>query len=189
MIAARVIGVLRRLASFLTLVVAASGSVAIAQTNGQAAGRAVAEVVIPVRAVPLSDLSFGAVVIGAAGEGSVAVAADGSAPRYNNATRSRCAGEAQCMPHPAKFEVSGEPGRSYRVSLPRQITAYGVRTGAGLIVGSLDVRSVNAASSQGEGRLDNGGHDNFFVGGVLQVPAGTTPDVFRAELPVIVTYN
>lgn len=93
------------------------------------------------------------------------------------------------MPHRASFDVSGEPRRSYRVVLPEQVIAYGVKTGAGLVVGSLDMRSINAAASQGEGRLDNHGRDSFFVGGVLQVPAGTNPDVFRAELPVIVTYN
>ena len=177
------------LARLAPLAVIASASAAFAQTGEQASGRAVAEVVTPIRAVPLSDLSFGSVVIGAAGEGSVAVAADGSPPRYHNATRSSCAGEARCMPHRASFDVSGEPRRSYRVVLPEQVIAYGVKTGAGLVVGSLDMRSINAAASQGEGRLDNHGRDSFFVGGVLQVPAGTNPDVFRAELPVIVTYN
>lgn len=160
-----------------------------AQDGATASGRAQAEVVMPIRAVPLSDLSFGSVVIGSTGHGAVELAPDGSPPRYTNTARSLCSGETDCMPHRAFFAVSGEPNRSYRVSLPRQIMAYGVRTGIGLPVVNLDVRSSTAPSPMGAGRLDTAGRDSFFVGGTLEVPSGTRPDVFSAELPVIVTYD
>lgn len=162
---------------------------AFAQIGASVSSRAEAEVVIPIRAVPLSDLSFGSIAVRSAGEGSVEIAADGSPPRYVNTARSSCSGQPDCMPYRASFDVSGDPGRRYRVSMPARIVAYGVRTGAGLPVVSLEAHSLNAPSAAGEGRLDNAGRDRFFVGGTLQVPAGTVPDVFRAELPVIVAYN
>lgn len=186
---ARVIVGFRPLARFLSMALFISAPAAFAQNGATTLGRAEAEVVIPIRAVPLSDLSFGSIVVGSAGQGTVEVGPDGSPPRYINTARSLCSGESDCMPHRASFGVSGEPSRSYRVSLPGQIIAYGVRTGASLTVVSLEVRSANAPSAMGEGRLDNAGRDSFFAGGTLQVPAGTRPDVFRAELPVIVTYN
>ena len=187
--AARTIVGLRPLARFLSMALLIYAPTVFAQDGATAAGSAQAEVVTPISAVPLSDLSFGSIVIGFAGQGSVEVAPDGSPPRYINTARSLCSGETDCIPHRAFFAVSGEPNWSYRVSLPRQVMAYGVRTGIGLPVVDLDVRSFNAPSAMGEGRLDTAGRDSFFVGGTLQVPAGTRPDVFRAELPVIVTYD
>lgn len=162
---------------------------ALAQPGMQASGRAEAEVVVPLRAVPLADLSFGSIVVGASGEGSVEVAPDGSPPRFANAARSGCSGQAECFAHPARFGISGEPDRSYRVSLPGSIVASGIRTGVGLPVTDIQVRSLNDPTGKGEGRLDNAGRDVFFVGGTLRVPAGTRPDLFRADLSVIVTYN
>lgn len=160
-----------------------------AQPGSQAAGRAEAEVIIPIHAAPIADLSFGLIVLGPAGSGTVEVVADGSPPVYTNAARTTCAGEAGCMAHPARFDVAGEPNRSYRVTLPDQISARGVATGASLPIIRVIVRSMNAASATHEGQLDQSGKDSFFIGGTLQVPAGTRPDVFRADLPVIVTYN
>ncbi|MBI1402874.1 MAG: DUF4402 domain-containing protein [Porphyrobacter sp.] len=154
-----------------------------------ATGRAEAEVVVPITAVSLADLSFGAIVLSASGEGSVTVAADGSAPTYANAARAGCSGRTDCAPHPARFGVTGEPDRSYRVTLPGAIVAYGVRTGVGLPVSGLVMRSLNDPGGAGEGRLDNRGRDTFQVGGTLRVPAGTRPDLFRADLSVIVAYN
>jgi len=122
-------------------------------------------------------------------DGTVEVAPDGSQPRYTNTARSPCSTGADCMPHRASFGVFGEPNRSYRVSLPPQITAYGVRTDVSLTVVGLEARSAHAPSVAGGGRLDKAGRDSFFVGGTLQVPAQTPPDVFRAEVPVIVTYE
>ena len=160
-----------------------------AQPGAQASGRAEAQVVHPVRAVRRTDLSFGAIVGGGGAEGSVKVPADGSAARYANAAIAQCSGDADCAPHRAVFEVSGEPGRTYRVSVPEQLVANGARTGVGLPVGGIAMRSLNASAATEGGVLDKAGRDSFFVGGTLRVPAGTLPDSFRADLPVIVTYD
>jgi len=51
------------------------------------------------------------------------------------------------------------------------------------------VRSLNEPSQAAQGRLDKAGRDEFHVGGTLRLPSGTRPDLFRADLSVIVTYN
>lgn len=182
-----------RYACWLGVAGALSATAASAQSGGQSAaqasGRAEAEVVVAIRAGPLADLSFGSITIGSSGEGSIVVAADGSPPRYVNAARSGCSGQTECEAHRARFAVSGDPDRSYRVALPGAIVATGRMTGVGLPVTDLAVRSQNDSAASGEGRLDRTGRDVFFVGGTLRIPPGTRPDVFRAELSVIVNYN
>ena len=162
---------------------------AFAQPGAEASGHAQAEVVVPIRVIPLARLSFGSVVVAPSGESAVELDPDGSPARYRNAAQSNCSGQTDCAPHLASFEVTGEANRSYRINLPEGVTAYGLRTGVGLPVVRLKMRSLNTPDSGLDGRLDNAGRDLFFVGGTLQLPAGTRPDVFRAELPVIVTYN
>lgn len=176
---------------FLPAACGLCATAALAQPGMQASGRAEAEVVVPIRAVRLADLSFGAIVVGAVGDGTVEVPPDGSPPRYSDAAKAGCSAQSECLPHPARFGVSGEPDRSYRISLPGSIMASGISTGAGLPVTNIVVRSQNDPADGGGagGRLDNAGQDIFFVGGTLRVPAGTRPDLFRADLSIIVTYN
>jgi hypothetical protein len=152
-------------------------------------GIAQAEVVKPVRVISLADLSFGSIAVSSNAAGTVRVAADGSPAAYERAARPECTGQAQCAPHRASFDVTGEAGRAYSVALPASVTAIGQRTGAPLLVGALEMYSLNAPSLQSRGLLNESGRDTFFVGGVLQLPAGTRPDLFRAELSVTVSYN
>lgn len=180
---------LRIAARLLPLAPFALAPVALARPDAQASGQAEAQVVNPLRAVPRTDLSFGSIVVGVAAEGSVEVPTDGSPARYVNTAKAQCANSSDCIPHRAVFDVRGEPGRSYRVALPEQVIAIGTRTGVGLPVSGIMMRSLNSSSAKGEGLLDDAGRDSFFVGGTLRVPAGTRPDVFRADLPVIVTYD
>ena len=160
-----------------------------AQSGQSAQGSASAEVVEPIRAVSLADLSFGAISVARGGAGQVEVDPDGSTVRYLQAARPQCGGGGGCTPHPGSFAVFGAANQTYSVSLPFQIIARGRQTGRGLVVGDLETRSVNAAAQASGGRLDRHGRDTFFVGGTLSVPAGTPSDIFTAELPVTVSYN
>ncbi len=152
-------------------------------------GVAQAEVVKPLRAIPLADLSFGSIAASNNVAGRVSVAPDGSAVAYFNSRRARCSGQIDCAPHRASFEVSGEANRTYRVSLPRSLMARGAKTGARLIVDALQVRSLNHPGASNSGRLDTAGRDIFFIGGTLTIPAETVTDTFRAQLPITVSYN
>ena len=178
-----------RLALLVCAIFGLPATAAEAQPGGQAAGRAEAEVVVPINVVQLSDLSFGSIAANGFGEASVKVAANGSPPRYVHTARPGCSGQSECLPHRASFGVSGEANRDYRVAVPSAVMAVGVRTGVGLPVVDIEVRGQNGSSATGGGRLDNAGRDTLFVGGTLRVPGGTRPDIFRAEFSVIVTYD
>lgn len=180
---------IRSLAVLLMIGLLANTSAAFAQPEAQTVGHAQSEVVVPLRATQIDDLSFGSIMVMSVASGMVEVAPDGATTRYTNTVRSSCPNVTDCKPHRAIFQVTGEPNRSYQVSLPDQIVAHGMRTRAELSVVGLAVRSSSAPSVKDGGKLDDEGRDSFFVGGILQVPGGTRPDVFRAVLPVLVTYN
>ena len=171
----------------LALAAITAGAPALAQPgDSQAAeGNASATVVRPISAVALTDLSFGAITLGNGGAtgGTVVVSATGGPATYTGSVRQTCAGSAACQPHPARFRVSGEPERAYRVTVPEAITARGSRTATLLPVAALVTASATGWT------LDRQGTGAFTVGGTLQVPDGTPPDSYRAEFPVIVAYD
>lgn len=172
----------------LTIGAAALPSAAAADTS-TAAGQASATVVEPLRTVPLDDLSFGTLTVGVATGGEVQVSAAGSSASYSGTAAPSCGLAMQCSPHAARFAVSGEANRSYRVQLPVLVQARGARTGQLLDVSRLVVRSQNRAVAHPRGLLDSEGGDEFTIGGRLTVPAATRPDTFRAEIAVSVSYD
>ena len=151
-------------------------------TGTEATGQARATVVQPISATALADLSFGAITVGT-GEGTVLVPADGSSAAYGGSVRQTCAGAAACQPHPARFAVRGEPQRAWRIAVPDTVLAQGSHTGTMLPVTGLTPDSGTAR------RLDAMGTGEFTIGGTLGVPRGTPPDTYRAEFPVIVSYE
>ncbi len=168
--------------------IALPAGVAANPDSGTTNGRAGASIVQPLRAVPLEVLSFGALSVGVSGDGEVSVSATSSAT-YSGSAAPACGAASDCAPHAARFAVSGQGNRAYRVQLPSRVSARGARTGQLLDVSRLSVRSDNRQAADGRGLLDTDGHDEFSVGGVLSVPAATRPDTFRAELAVSVSYD
>jgi len=169
----------------LALAVSLPGG-ALAQ-DSTAQGNASASVIQPLTATALEDLSFGAVTVGTSG-GTLAVAANGTGASTSGSVRQLCSNAAQCQPHPARFTVSGERDRTYRVSLPDSLEAQGDLSGTSLTVDALTLVSRNRGTADG-GHLDPEGEDIFAVGGTLQVPAGTPADTYRAQFDVIVSYD
>jgi hypothetical protein len=158
--------------------------------DASASGDASASVVRPLRTTALADLSFGAITVGGGqtAGGSVTVAALGNSTSFAGSVRPLCNGGGACQPHPARFAVSGEGARSYRVALPASLSATGSRTGAILPVERLTLHSSNSAGTSG-GLLDASGNDRFTIGGTLQVAPGTPADSYRAEFSVTVSYD
>lgn len=171
------------LAAILTAIQLPSASVA------GTTGHAQAEVVEPIQAIPMAELSFGSVAVGSTGDGAVRVAPDGSRAQYSNAVRSTCNGPASCAPHRAMFAVRGEAGRLYRVMMPKAVIVRGAQTGASLTVDELIMQSRNSPAMRDGGLLNGQGRDQFYVGGTLRVPGNTRPDHFQTSLPILVAYN
>ncbi|MBA3054794.1 MAG: DUF4402 domain-containing protein [Sphingomonadales bacterium] len=162
-----------------------------AESGAQTAhGQAAAQVIAPLTVIAIRDLDFGTVSVAAGMGGSVEVLAGGAAPRYLGAAGLPCVAGGGCTPHPAKFIVSGEPGRRYHVDIPAVADAKGSAANAAhLLVGDLHVRSASLAGAGAAGMLDGSGSDDFEIGGTLQIPAGTVADHYTAKIPVIVTYG
>lgn len=152
-------------------------------------GRAVARIVAPLKVIPLAELHFGSLVVGAQDGGTVTVRPDGGATVYSGSARSGCALGVRCGAHPGWFRVEGEPARQYRITLPPTVMARGLALPVLLEVRQLELLSRELGSSTGLGQLDERGHDQFLVGGTLEVPAGTAADIFRAELTLTVAYE
>jgi hypothetical protein len=154
-----------------TRAAAATGSGATATTSrsggASAPGTAMATIVEPLRVRVLADMDFGSI---AAGQGAVTV---------GNGASGGGAGA-----HAARFVITGEPGRSYSVTLPGSVTARAVDADAP----PLTVSALSLHSASGGSRLDAGGSDTVEVGGTIALPADSPPTHYRASLAVIVTF-
>lgn len=138
----------------------------------------------------VADLSFGRIALSgnAAAGGTVTIDPRGGLPSFTGAAQAVCGAEPACQPHPARFAVSGEPGRAYRVVLPVSVEARGQHSAARLTVHTLTMHSLSPAENA-SGRLDAEGEGAFAVGGTLSVPAQALPDIYHASVPVTVTYD
>ena len=152
-------------------------------------GQARAQVVTNLQVTPLADLQFGAIVVGVGEPGRVTIGAGAGPAIFLGSARSGCSDAGGCSAHPASFRVNGEASRTYRITITGIVQARGQAWGGTLEVSDLTLLSANMVNAAGLGQLDAAGLDHFTVGGTLEVPAGTTPDIFRAELPVTVSYE
>lgn len=152
-------------------------------------GRASATIVEPLRIRFVNDLSFGAVSVGRNAGGEVAISPTASGAAYSGSVGPHCTSGSECLPHPARIAVSGEPGRTYRVQMPASVTARGRDTGQVLNVSALVMASRNRPGADRGGALDQEGSDRIEIGGVLEVPAATHADIFRADLAISVSYD
>jgi hypothetical protein len=174
------------------MLVAAGGEPLSAQAGGDATaqGRSTAHVVQPIVVSSLADLSFGSITVSPRSDGTVIVGALMGDISYRGSARGVCSGASACSAHPALFGVRGESGRRYSVQVPAVLEALGARASSPrLPISRLAVRSESLPGEGAAGRLGDSGDDRFGVGGTLSIPAGTGPDLFRAVVPVTVSYD
>lgn len=157
-------------------------------------GVATASVVAPITIVELADLDFGLITGGNGGDGTATIAPFAATVSFAGSARSGCSSADRCVSsHPARFAISGEPARSYIVSLPATLTVAPESArpagAAPLNVTGFTVRADGQSGIDGHGRLDSTGQGHFQVGATLLVPSGTAPGRYRTSLPIIVTYG
>jgi hypothetical protein len=174
-----------------TRAAAATGSGASATTSshsgGSAPGLATATIIEPLRVRVLADMDFGPIAAGSGNGGTVTIGS-GSA-RYAGGASAGCSGADCPNPHAARFVISGEPGRSYTITLPDSVTARAVDSPEGATAPPLTVSGLSLHSgSGGSPRLDAGGSDTVEVGGTIALPADSPATHYRASLSVIVTF-
>lgn len=173
------------------IALAAHTSPLVAQTGaGSAQGLASAEIVEPISVVSLADLSFGGIAASPSENGEVTIAAESGVAEYTGGARAACLAAAGCHTGAAVFALRGEPGRDYALTLPDGAVALPQDgSGRGLPVSSLTAWSRNLAMGGPSGRLDETGDDEVRIGGTLDIPAGTAPGTYAAELHIVVSYS
>lgn len=157
-------------------------------TGGSSAqGQANATIVAPIRVVRQDDLDFGVVAVTPDGAGTVTIAPLG-APSYRGTAAPACA-SACPAPHPARFGLTGQPGRRYQITLPNRLmlSPDGVAAGHQIVVDSL-VAATASGGAMPRGTLTSAGVDYFEVGGTLHIPARPDPARYTTQVPVIVEY-
>lgn len=159
-------------------------------SEGAAAGVASAEVIAPLKLETLEPLEFGTIAVAPNASASITVPPSTSPPTYSGALSASCAAAAFCRAQPAKFEVTGAPGRHYRIEYPFATSAMAVRGSAPpLAVTQISVATESLGEENARGLLGPDGTDGFRIGGTLIVPGGTPAGTYRATLDVVVSYD
>jgi len=163
-----------------------------ADTRTSAAqGAAAATVARPLAVTGIEELDFG--MVASSGAGAVVIPAGEDLATFAGSARSACKGGGDCpAPHPARFVVTGEQSRTYRIALPRELRVPGGSASqaiADLRVGDFVVRTASRPEAGARGRLDPAGRDTFLVGGTLHIPAALPPGRYAVPVPVVVTYE
>ena len=170
-----------------TLLVAQAG---LARDGASAAGQASAAIVDPITVRAVEALQFGVIAVARSGAGSITVDPQNGAASFSGSLGPACPRSAACFASPALFDVTGQAGRHYRIDAPASAMAQRERgAGSALTVADIKVSAQSGTGSLSRGLLGNDGKDSFRVGGTLDVPAGTVPGIYRAEIAVVVSYD
>lgn len=165
-----------------------------AQGNtASATGIATATVVSPLAIVELADLDFGTIAAGTGSGGTATLSPMASGVTWAGSAGPACSTTSACaQPHAARFAVSGEPERTYVITLPANLAVLpqdGEPGAVALTVGDFKIDAESQSGSGSRRKLDATGADGFEVGATLIVPAGATPGRYRTSLPIMVTYG
>jgi len=148
-----------------------------AQTSASANANANATIIKGISCSKTQDLEFGAIVASVAG-GSVVVPPDGSAASYTGVS----AYPGSAAPQPAQFDVTGEAGKSYSVTLPNFISITNANNA------SMTVDGFASHSAANNILLANG-TDILKVGAKLQVAANQAAGLYSGSFSVTVAYQ
>jgi len=121
-----------------------------------------------------AKLDFDQIILASSGAGSVELGPDGARSVSGSVT----AVGARAMV--GEVVIRGEPGRTVRIDLPRQVELFG-RNG-----GSIRLESIHA-DLPAMPRLDDNGRLSFRFGGVLRL-SGDLDGEFRGDVRIDVEY-
>ncbi|MGB3753208.1 MAG: DUF4402 domain-containing protein [Parerythrobacter sp.] len=184
---------LRFIIGFLSglLAGAGAGPAIAAPGEGEARGTATARIAAPLGARTLSPLDFGAVESNRQTPGAVVIGPDTSGRQFvAGAKAGACDDAAPCAARPARFAITGEAGREYRITLPDTAIARSTAGhGATLRVAELKLASAHSGAGPQHLRLDHSGRDMVYVGGTLFVHPNAPAGHYTAQIEISVAYN
>ena len=156
----------------LALAIAGAGSAIAAEDTAVATGTVIA----PLQITKTADLVFGSFAPGATG-GTVTISTAGVRGQSGDVVLAGTAAAA------AKFDVTGEGGMNYSITLtPAPLTRSG-GTETMAFTAESDITSGTLTGTGGAGA------QSFFVGGVLTVAAGQVPGNYVGSVKATVAYN
>ena len=172
----------RRVLVVFGLVAVSSG--AWAQSSATGTANATATVVRPITISSSVDLAFGNVVPGAtAGTLTLTAASSTAATAGGGVTQP---GTQVGTVTAAKFDVAGEGGLTYSITLPSSAATINGPSAATMTV---DTFTSDIASGTLSGALGAAGSQSFYVGGKLHVGANQAAGNYTGTFSVTVAYN
>ena len=165
---------LATLASAAAMIWLAAGA-ARAQSSATQSTTVSARVLAKIQLVKNSDLNFGDLVAGAAA-GTVVVSNAGARSATGGVTLAVGTVSA------ATFTVTGEPSKSYTITVPASVTLNGP-AGATMLVNAFSLNPASPAT------LSAGGTQNLGIGATLNVGANQVTGSYTNTFNVIVAYN
>ncbi|MFC5461305.1 DUF4402 domain-containing protein [Massilia niabensis] len=162
----------------LALAIAGAGSAIAATTTASATSTIIA----PINIAKAVDLAFGSFA---------ASAAPGTVTLTPGGTRTVDGGVAVIAASPssaAKFDVTGQPGFAYSISVTGTPLTSGGNSMAFTPVSDLTGSAATSGNATA-GLLTAGGTQSIFVGGVLSVGASQAPGDYAGEITALVNYN
>lgn len=168
-----------------TLLAAAVAALVASPAAHAASARATSSATIfkPMTIATVAQMSFGKLQYNGNGPAIGTVVLSATAPV------TRASADVQLLPNggetPAIRNITGEPGRAYRVSVSPTTTSPG-----GLTVNDFRIWSANSGDiTARSGMLSPAGADTIRVGGTLLVPQGTKNNVYTALPTINIAYE
>lgn len=156
-----------------------------------ATGTSQASIVKPLQVRNISPLKFGSIETDGLQAGKVIIRPDNAQRRFvGGAHASECLDGTNCEIRRARFAITGQEGRRYRITLPEIVPATSLASqGTDLRVTDLTVSTKNGITTNNMSRLDYNGKDTAYIGGTLRVGTDAEPGSYTAQIDVIVTYS
>jgi hypothetical protein len=143
-----------------------------------------ATVITPLKIQATAELSFGSVGGSTALQGGYVVIASrsgGQVRTSTNITLNKNGGET-----PLIRTLTGQPGQSYRITVPASVTTMNNLTVNTFTLYSGNNKDVTATKLAA---LDSKGSDTLRVGATLFMPFGTPAGTYTARVPVTLAYE
>jgi hypothetical protein len=154
------------------------GSFSTASAQASATATATATIVTPISISKTTDMNFGNVAVNATTAGTVEMTPAGSRTPTGGVTLPATQGTVAA----ASFDVSGQAGYTYAITLPT--TTLAISNGSA----SMDVHSFTSSPSA-TGTLSSNGTDVVTVGATLDVDPAQAAGIYSSTTPFSVTVN
>jgi len=162
----------------------------LAQNSTSQLATSSAKIIAAISINPISELDYGNVIPPPSGTGTVdleySLISHSDQLMYNPSSMDpgvadRAEPEDATSPHTAHIVVSGEPGTSFTISVPASIEL----NPPGISISPY----VSPTESSNGGVFPSGGSVNIYVGGTLNVAAGTPRGEYEVQFNVTASYN